>query len=145
MVDTDGAFFRAELDPRDSCTLNISDKRVALPNLGPLYSILLLGRKILASSSNGKLHLIKTEARGVALSLLQSYDIEQLLRTCTDTKLKGAFYMTTPKLIHANDKVCSIGCILRRVGGENRRKGGVPAILRITGAAHDLDLLLLSE
>jgi len=41
--------------------------------------------------------------------------------------------------------VISIGCILRRAGSESKKKGGVLAILRISGSNNDLDIIILSD
>jgi hypothetical protein len=77
---------------------------------------------------------------------LQTYDLEQLLKN-SESKLKGQYAMTNPKVIHSNENVSSIACILTRVsqGNDNKKKGGALAILRISGLTNDLDLLLLSE
>jgi len=53
--------------------------------------------------------------------------------------------MSHPKLIHNNENVISIGCILRRSGSEGKKRGGALAILRISGSNNDLDIIVLSE
>jgi len=55
--------------------------------------------------------------------------------------------MINPKVIHSNENVSSIACILTRTNqpNDNKKKGGALAVLRVSGLTNDLDILLLSE
>jgi hypothetical protein len=59
ILDQDGALYKADFDHRDTCTFNIQDKKIQLANLGQLTSIILVGRKMIATNNSAKLHLIK--------------------------------------------------------------------------------------
>lgn len=108
--------------------------------------MVVLNKKIIVSNTAGKLYLLKNEYRNGQVPLLQTYDIENLLKN-SESRLKGQFTMTNPKVIHINENVSSIACILTRIGqsNDNKKKTGALAVLRISGLTNDLDLLLLSE
>jgi hypothetical protein len=59
VLDTEGSLYKAEFDFREARSVNITDKRVDLPQLANLQSMLLFGKRLLVSASNGKLHLLK--------------------------------------------------------------------------------------
>ena len=110
--------------------------------MGNLSSMLLFGKKLLVSATNGKLHLLKVDGRSGQFSLLQTFDLESILKSL-ETKLKGNYVLFHPKLIQSSDSVTSICCLLNKIG-EGRKKGNSLAILRLTGNSNDLDMVILS-
>jgi hypothetical protein len=53
--------------------------------------------------------------------------------------------MLNPRLIHSNENVTSIACLLSRSSAESKKRGAALAVLRISGSSSDLEVLLLSE
>ncbi len=59
--------------------------------------------------------------------------------------MKGQYFMHTTKLIHSNDYVTSMVCLLTKASSEGKRKGFALCVLRISGSGNDLDVLVLAD
>lgn len=143
VLDTDGGLYKGDFDFRETKAISIADKKVENKELGALTSMILFGKFLLVSSNNGKLHLLKSQGKGASVALLQTYDLDPILKNI-ETKLRGTYTMLHPKIIQTCDTVTSICCLLTRTG-EGRRRGHALAILRLTGTNNDLEIIILSE
>lgn len=146
IIDNEGTLYRAEFDYRGAKTVNISEKKITYKeNLDQLQSIIFVDKKILITSATSKCYILQVEGKGNAPAYQGTFDIEAALKAHEVTKfIKFPALITQLQVVQSSEHIFSVGCIVKRPGGDPKRRGGYLLILRASGK-NSMEVILLHE
>lgn len=143
IVDSEGQLYRTEFDYHDPKIINATQRKLTFPTVGPIQNLIVLEKRLLISSCDGKCHLLKLDGKASPPALLESFDLEAGMKGLGDGRFKGPLCFWLPKVVMQVDNTFSIACLLKRAG-DSKKKTGWLAVLRVSGH-YNLEAIVVSE